>query len=233
MAEQTAHYRDTGPSPRPTGVGAIAEPRPQRRAGARYTRFVAMMKLVLPVIAAVVIALVVAWPQLKSKPEGFRLGLSNITVHEKGGQQVVNARFTGNDKEERPFTVTADSAFQIEEKGNAFALEFPKADIAMSDGSWMALTAEAGRYDKKAQTLRLAGGVNLFHDAGYEFHTPSALIDLGKGSAFGEQPVTGQGPLGTLDASGFRVLDRGKRLIFTGKARLVFHPAARQGTAKR
>lgn len=230
MAEQKARYRPTGYVPRPAGAPMVPGARRPRRIGGRHTRFVAMMKLVLPVIAAILIALVVAWPQLQDKKEGFRLGLSNITVHEKGGQQVVNARFTGNDRDKRPFTVTADSAFQTEDKGDTFALEFPKADIAMSDGSWMALTAESGTYDKREQTLNLSGGVNLFHDEGYEFHTPTALINLRDGSAYGEQPVAGQGPLGTLQAAGFRVLDRGKRLIFSGKAKLVLHPARQRGS---
>ena len=117
---------------------------------------------------------------------GFRLGLSDITVHEKSGQQVVNARFTGNDADDRPFTVTAESALQRQGGGDTFELEFPKADISMSDGSWIALAADTGTFYKSNQILELSDGVNLFHDSGYEFRTRKAEIDLGKGSAQGE-----------------------------------------------
>lgn len=194
------------------------------RAGVRYTRFVSSMKLLLPGFALALIVLVVAWPQLQKKPGGFRLGLSNITVHEKSGQQLVNARFTGNDADDRPFTVTSESALQRKGGGDTFELEFPKADISMSNGSWIALAADTGTYYKSNQILELSGGVNLFHDSGYEFRTRKAEIDLGNGSAHGKDPVSGQGPFGTLAASGFEILERGNRIIFTGKATLLLYP---------
>ena len=224
MTEQTAQYRQQQFTPqRPAAPpGLMLEP--LRRAGARYTRFVAWMKLLLPVFAASVVALVVIWPQLQDKPDSFRLGLSSISVHEKSGQQVVNARFTGSDAEDRPFTVTADSAMQRMGAGDSFELELPKADIAMADGSWIALASETGTYHKKKQVLALGGGVNMFHDSGFEFRTRKAEIDLARGTARGRDPVSGQGPFGSLVASGFVVLDHGKRIIFTGKAKLLFFP---------
>ncbi len=94
----------------------------------------------------------------------------------------------------------------------------------MSVGSWIALAADTGTFYKSNQILELSDGVNLFHDSGYEFRTRKAEIDLGKGSAHGKYPVSGQGPFGTLAASGFEILERGKRIIFTGKATLLFYP---------
>ena len=44
----------------------------------------------------------------------------------------------------------------------------------------------------------------------------------------GDEPVRGQGPFGTLEAEGFRILDRGKRLVLSGKSRLVLYPVARK-----
>lgn len=224
MTEQTAQYRQPEITPRSAAAPAGLVLQPLRRAGARYTRFVAWMKLLLPVFAASVVALVVIWPQLQDKPETFRLGLSSISVHEKSGQQVVNARFTGSDAEDRPFTVTADSAMQRVGAGDSFELERPKADLAMADGSWIAVSALTGTYHKKQQILALEGGVNMFHDSGFEFRTRKAEIDLARGSARGQDPVSGQGPFGSLTASGFEVFDHGNRIIFTGKAKLVFFP---------
>ena len=89
----------------------------------------------------------------------------------------------------------------------------------------MALSAETGLYDRGGQMLKLKGAVNLFHDTGYELHTSAARIDLARGTASGEEPVSGHGPLGTLTSHGFKVLDRGTRLLFTGKSRLVLFPA--------
>ncbi len=38
--------------------------------------------------------------------------------------------------------------------------------------------------------------------------------------------MEGQGSLGSIDAEGFRVLDRGARIVFTGKSHLIIMPEA-------
>src|SRR5690606_16376386 len=137
---------------------------------------------------------------------------------------MINARYTGVDDNRRPFTVTASSANQEDANSPLIALAQPKADIILEDGSWLALTASDGLYNKSTNMLELTGEVNLFHDEGYEFHTPSATFDLKAGDAHGVEPVAGQGPFGQLDAQGFVIHDRGQRVVFTGKSKLVLYP---------
>jgi lipopolysaccharide export system protein LptC len=199
------------------------------RPGGAYSRFANAMRIALPVIAGAIMILVIAWPQLVEQPKRFSLGVSKVTINDSGGQQIVNARFTGTDRDDRPFTITADTASQPVKTPGVIDLAFPKADVAQENGSWVALSAETGLYDKNAQVLDLKGGVNLFHDTGYELRTATARVELDKGEASGVDPVSGQGPFGTLNSSGFRILDRGKRLIFTGKSRLVLFPAGKDG----
>lgn len=200
-----------------------AEPRESRA----YSRFVGTMKIVLPVLAALMVILVVAWPQLDGSGERFRIGEARIDLDDTGRQRLVNARYSGIDAADRPYSLSADSVMGLG-AGNpdAVALERPKADITLADGSWVALTAEAGVYRRPDKLLVLDGTVGLFHDAGYEFHTASATVDFGRGVAYGFDPVTGQGPFGVITAAGFHVLDKGERIIFTGKARLELEPSA-------
>ena len=69
--------------------------------------------------------------------------------------------------------------------------------------------------------------MNVFHDAGHEFNTPKARFNLNDHSASGDDAVDGQGPLGTLQAEGFRIFDGGDRVLFTGKAKMVVYRSAR------
>ncbi len=46
----------------------------------------------------------------------------------------------------------------------------------------------------------------------------------------GEEHVSGQGPFGHVEAAGFRVLDRGATIIFTGKTDLYLEPNARKAS---
>jgi lipopolysaccharide export system protein LptC len=192
-----------------------------RRAGARYSRFVLLMKLALPAIAILLVILVVVWPQFQDLQEGFRIQISKLAAPSITEQYLTNARFTGVDAKSRPYSVTAASASQAAERGSAIRLARPKADITLSDGSWVALTANEGALSREARILALSGGVALFHDNGMEMHTPSATLDLKAGTAEGREPVEGQGPFASVNAQGFRVIEHGERMIFTGKARLV------------
>jgi lipopolysaccharide export system protein LptC len=195
------------------------------RAGGRYTRFVALMKVALPLAAAMLVLLVAIWPQIEKRSEGFRLGATGVTLTDTDGQRVVNARFNGIDSSGRPFTVTAASATQPESAADAIALDAPKADITTDGGAWIALSADKGAYHRKAETLDLDGNVSGFHDQGYEFRTAAARVDLAHGTAAGDSPVAGHGPLGELKGSGFRLSERGRHIIFTGKSKLTIFPA--------
>ena len=105
----------------------------------------------------------------------------------------------------------------------------PKADVTLSDGSWLVLTANSGVYNQKRKFLNLEGAVNLFHDSGYEFNTKKADLDLKRGIAKSNQPVKGQGPFGQLQAEGFRIEDKGNIILFSGKSKLTLFPKALKG----
>lgn len=197
---------------------------PQRVVG--YSRFVSLAKKLLPVVAILLMVLVVMWPHLQKKDERFRIGFAAIKEQESESPSMVNPRYLGTDDDAQPFSITADLAKNLMSGDSVIELEMPKADITLDDGTWLVLTAQTGLYNRGSQTLDLVGAVNLFHDSGYEFRTSRAYIDLNSGIATGTEPVEGQGPFGSLAADGFRLIDKGKTILFTGKARLEVFPGA-------
>lgn len=196
--------------------------------GKSYSRFVLLMRIALPLSAAVIVALVIAWPQLIEKPKGFTVGVSKVTIHDTGGQQIVNPRFSSTDSKQRPFNLTADTAFQQKKNPHLVDLAFPKADLTAQSGTWMALSAETGMFNRQSEILDLKGSVSLFHDSGYELKTTIAQINMAAGTAKGDVPISGHGPGGTVKGSGFRIMERGKTMIFTGKSKMVLYPTSKQ-----
>lgn len=187
----------------------------------RSSRLVMLMKLLLPAIAAGLIGLIVAWPQLRTGDTRFRPGSARINPGEADVVRMTNARFQGADERGQPYVVTSVSATQPTGSASVVLMDAPKADIATDDGSWIALTADSGIYYRDLHKVDLSGAVNIFHDQGYEFRSQSAVIDLKAATASGNQRVEGQGPFGQIAAEGFQILERGHRLIFTGRTRLV------------
>jgi len=199
---------------------------PRRRTGSaqqveRYSRFVTRMKLLMPASAIGLLLLVAAWPRIQGVTERIAMPLPRLDTSEARDLKMVQMNYSGFDRHNRPFTVTADVARQRPGKDDLVELEAPKADMTTESGTWLAIDSYTGLYQPQAQVLEMFGAVNLYQDKGNEFHTDSAHVDMAKGTAEGSDPIEGHGPFGTISAQGFRLEDRGGVIYFLGKSRLL------------
>jgi lipopolysaccharide export system protein LptC len=194
-----------------------------------YSRFVAMAKRLLPLLAVGLLILVVVWPRLDIHFDGLNL-VPKTDPRLAHDLRMLHTRYSGIDRENRPFVLTADAAEQLSNDINdLIGLEGPKADMTTTRGGWFESSAYTGTYQPQSKLLDLFGEVALYSDRGDEFHTDSARVDLAHSTEQGDEHITGQGPFGHVVADGFRVLDRGATIIFTGRANLVLEPTPRKG----
>ncbi len=189
-----------------------------------HSRKVSFLRVALPVTALLIVGIVVVWAQWSDIEAGFRIGFASINPEEAKTLRMVNPRFSGTNKQSRPFMLTADEARRTSPGADQIILTNPKGDITTDGGAWVALMAARGKYAQTKQLLDLAGGVDLYHDKGLHFVSPSAHIDLKAGTAEGKEPVTGSGPSIDINGEGFRLLDGGKTVIFTGKSKAILYP---------
>lgn len=204
--------------------GRLASRRRLNPGGRGYSRFVNLTKWILPGIALALLLLVAAWPRLHEALQTVRLPPLHLDPGEARNLSMVKARYTGTDRQNRPFTVTADVAHQMPKADGLISLDAPKADMTTASGNWLEVNAYTGVYQPQSQLLDLFGNVSLFQDRGNEFHSDSAHVNMAAGTAEGHEPVEGQGPFGHVTADGFRILDRGDTIIFTGHATLELLP---------
>ena len=216
--------REGAPRRSARGEGGGANTTVPRRHTPGYTRFVNLMKMVLPLVALVLISLVLVWPHLKPATNKFKIGIAALKTQFTKDANMTNPRYVGTDKNHRPFSVTADIAKNLSKNSGAVEMEMPKADITLKDGSWLVLTAKEGVFNRDAKKLELQGSVNMFHDSGYEFRTAKLHVDLETGTATSKVPVQGQGPFGTLKSEGFRLVDKAQTIFFTGKTQMIIYP---------
>ena len=177
------------------------------------SRFVGLMKYLLPLASLLIIGLVVAWPQIYRHYEGFNLTFSTVELTDQR-LRMINPRYQGVDGKGQPFIVTADSATQDPKDRKLVDLEHVKADMRLDNGVWGLLSANSGIYNQTSKLLHLEGNVSLYSDRGYEFHGQVADIDMNAGTVASNQPVHGQGPLGTVRSDRFETRDKGNRIIF-------------------
>jgi lipopolysaccharide export system protein LptC len=165
--------------------------------------------------------LVATWPRLRPLLESVRLGFAVIDLREARELRMLHPRYAGVDRFNRPYVVTAAIGRQVPNRDDLMSLERPRAEMTLRRGATVVVTAVTAVYQSQAQLLDLFEDVNLVHENGTRFVTKTAHVDVSADTAEGHDPVSGRGPSGDIDAQGFRILDKGDTIIFTGKSNLL------------
>jgi lipopolysaccharide export system protein LptC len=194
------------------------------RVDARYSRFVGMMKMLLPIMALALMAAIFAWPGEFDDPKLLDIGFVQGKGKEAERLTMLNPRYLGTDAQQRPFVITARIAEQDPNDQRQVTLTAVQADMASGDGAWFSIAARSGVYHQGNNSLYLVGPIDLFSDAGYEFHSGSVNIDLNAGTAETVDKVQGHGPFGTIKADRLLISERGNVLRFAGHVSLVIAP---------
>ena len=195
-----------------------------------YTRFVRIMKVMLPLVAVSLITLVVVYSA--NRDSKIPIQISDISSIDKD-RTLVNPRLTGTDGRGQPFTVTAKGATQVPGQARQLSIDDVTADITMQDKSWIQVGAVKGLLDAEKKTLNLVQSINIYSDKGYECHTEAARYEFGNGLLKSDAPVRCQGPMGTFEAQRFEGLRDPGVLRFMGGVQTTYVPSARNGEAKK
>lgn len=177
----------------------------------RYSRLVGGLKLILPIGAACILLVLVVLPNVNG---------SNVQPKQLNAVDaaMVSPVYTSHDAENRPFEVKADTAKQKPDAAGITDLSNPKAVIDLDNGATLNAEGKGAVYDEKDGTLNVQKGVVLRHSDGTTFTTDEAHIDMNSKNAEGNKPVTLQGNFGEVHGEGFKALDGGKTIIFTGRS---------------
>jgi len=172
-----------------------------------YSRLVNLMKVALPTLALMLVALVAAWPTLTELP---RPRLSA----DKGQLEMIRPHYFSADEKNQPYSVVAARAEQSTDQPGIVVLEQPEAEMTEKDGTWVTMRSQWGWYDQNTGILKMRGSVHVLRDDGTEFTTEEAYSDVRRGTAWGEAHVEGQGPQGVVLGEGFRMAERGRNIVF-------------------
>jgi len=188
-----------------------------------YSRFVSIMKVLLPALAFILVIIVIVMPQLNDQLDSELSEEIFLDDGEADTLSLVNAKYFGTDSAGQRFSITASSAREVKGQEKQIKLNTPQADISLKDGTWLMVGADSGLYDRGKQVLNLEGKVSLFQDQGYEIHTDLATVFVQDGSGEGDKPVYTQGSFGQLESLGFKFKEKGKVFYFLGPAQLILN----------
>lgn len=191
-----------------------------------YSRYVNLMKVILPIGICFTLGLSLGWPYLcfLSKEGLVLLDLSRPDIQEN---RMIHPQYISTDSKGQPYQVNAEWAKQHTD--SLANLTLPEGSLTLEEGELINLKAKSGTYDIHGKTLALEGGVTFTTTDGYLVETSKAQVTLDTKTIEGDAPIQGEGPAGSLRGEkGFKVEPRegGKKVItLKGPSRVVIKTA--------
>ncbi|GGD03338.1 membrane protein [Aureimonas glaciei] len=209
-------------------AGALASLTDNRRSdkefarARRHSRLVALLKIGLPAMAALIVVggIAVTW-LARALPDNVSVSAAGL---QDGRIVMEDPRMSGYDKNQRPYSMVAQRAIQALD-GSGIELEDVKANITISDSATADVLAARGHYEQKSQQLRLYDDVRVDTSSGMSIRLSDARIDMANGSMIGAGPVTINTPNQTIEAGSLDVKEGGKVLGFGGPVKMTLLPS--------
>ena len=197
--------------------------RKQNRRMRHHSRMVVSLKVLLPSLAALLVGLVILWPQLQARQDEA-ISIVSETDAAPQDQMMVNPRFFTVDGKGEPLNMTAENAYELPGETRRIRLNNVKADLVLKDNRFLALDATAAVYFQSKDTVELSESVNLYSEDGFELNTTQAQIGLKDQNLKGTAETFIRTPAGTAVSDGFEITDGGTIVRLTGKTKVVFYP---------
>ena len=135
--------------------------------------------------------------------------------------KIENATLVGNDKKNRPYMLSAESAVNSKIKKNLFILNDVSADITLKNGRWILLNTSKAIYDIERQILQSDSNVEIFEDTGESFLVKEMTYDFRAGIISGNQGIVMLGNWGKLESENFTYNPNMELLSLYGAPSLV------------
>lgn len=197
--------------------------RKQNRRMRHHSRMVISLKVLLPSLAALLVGLVILWPQLQARQDEA-ISIVSETDAAPQDQMMVNPRFFTVDGKGEPLNMTAENAYELPGETRRIRLNNVKADLVLKDNRFLALDAAAAVYFQSKDAVELSESVNLYSEDGFELNTTQAQIGLKDQNLKGTAETFIRTPAGTAVSDGFEITDGGTIVRLTGKTKVVFYP---------
>lgn len=181
----------------------------------RYTSFVIYSKWSLAGVAVFLLVALLLWPMASEHSAGrisfVGTGEGAVTGKSSVSPTMDSPVYEGTDKNGQQYRITGARAVQATPE--LVVIEQVEGNIDTRN-SFVSLTARQAEYAQKQQRITLLGNVHVTSGEGYDFTTPSALVNTETMEVTGEEEVRGAGPMGNLLATGFEIRDNGKTVRF-------------------
>ena len=134
-----------------------------------------------------------------------------------------NARLIGNDRNNKPYVITAKSSFKNSLNENLIHLNSVEADMTLNSNNWMLINTNHAIFNIFEKTIKATEKVFIFYDDGTKLESSGLNYNIAKGIGFSDSGVKMFGQWGIIEANSFS-FDTGDHMInFYNKTKLILN----------
>ena len=120
---------------------------------------------------------------------------SNITLE--------NAKLIGNDRNNKPYVITAKSSFKNSLDENLLHLNSVEADMTLNSNNWMSINTNHAIFNIFEKTIEATTKVFIFYDDGTKLESSGLNYNVANGVGFSNNGVKMFGKWGIIEATSF------------------------------
>ena len=184
-----------------------------------YSVFIKSLKYILLFLSVSILILVIYNNNPIEKEKIFFDFSYNESDFQSVRQVLRKPTFVGIDKKNQPFKVMANKATRLKQEPNIFNLEKPTGEINSGKEKFF-LSGDKGIFNKNVEQLKVKGNVKFNDGDDMIFTTSEMYFDFKKEILSGNKKVNGKKNNSIIVSEGFRVLNNGEQIFFTGKTKL-------------
>lgn len=152
---------------------------------------------------------------LNKKDPKNNLNQSNLVLE--------NAKLIGNNKNNKPYVITAKSSFKNSLDENLIHLNSVEADMTLNSNNWMLINTDYAIFNSYEKTIEAKEKVFIFYDDGTKLESSGLNYNVVNGIGFGNSGVKMFGKWGIIESKSFS-FDTSKHIIkFYNKPKLILN----------
>lgn len=192
-----------------------------------HSRFVALMKIVLPLAALGILSTLFLFSG--EFDPGETVPITTIDLQQRAEDQgATNATFAGVTRSGDEVLLLTERSRPSAENPRVFIAEDVLAEYRLTSGAQIDVTSRHGEMNQSSNTAALSGNVLMRTTTGYTITTDALNTQFDELFAESPGPVAGQAPAGDISA-GRMVLEHNdetgtSHLRFTDGVKLVYEP---------
>lgn len=192
-----------------------------------YSQVIAGLKIGLPLIALVALSTMFLFSESASPTSAIPFAKIDLEARAKD-QQVTSPYFAGQTITGYDVEITSEFAKPDQDDPRVTYAENLQAQIKIAEGNTVRIQSNTAQMNSLSLQALLSGDLIIRSTNGYDLQTQDIALDINKGTALAQNPVTGTGPAGTFTAGAMELQagtdDQAARFLFTNGVNLLYKP---------